>query len=116
MFESPCFSARDITARAYNQEFRKGCLFITAHSRFRIGIGGKQESEEGLVVDNEPKCPVSGKRKYATEGEALATATHQIATTGAPKELRAYLCSWCGSWHLTKNTGRTGKDRRQPPK
>jgi N-acetylmuramoyl-L-alanine amidase len=43
------------------------------------------------VVDNESKCPVSGKRKYASEGEALATAAHQIATANAPKELHAYL-------------------------
>jgi hypothetical protein len=73
---------------------------------------GKEESPEGLVMDNESKCPVSGKRKYASEGEALATAAHQIATANAPKDLRAYLCSWCDAWHLTKNTGRTGKDGR----
>jgi hypothetical protein len=41
------------------------------------------------VVNSESKCPVSGKRKYASEGEALATASHQIATANAPKELRA---------------------------
>jgi hypothetical protein len=63
-------------------------------------------------VDGEEKCPVSGKRKYASEGEALATAAHQISTANAPKELRAYVCSWCEAWHLTKNAGRTGKDRR----
>ncbi len=63
-------------------------------------------------MDNESKCPVSGKRKYATEGEALATAAHQIATTNAPKELRAYLGSWCETWHLTKDTGKVGKRRR----
>jgi len=72
---------------------------------------GKEKSE-GLVVDNESKCPVSGKRKYASEGEALATAAHQIASANAPKELHAYLCSWCDAWHLTKNAGRVGKDRR----
>jgi len=38
--------------------------------------------------------------------QALATAAHQIATG-----LRAYLCSWCDAWHLTKNAVRTGKDR-----
>src|SRR6266852_6107997 len=27
----------------------------------------KAESPEGLVVDNESKCPVSGKRRYASE-------------------------------------------------
>jgi len=64
------------------------------------------------VVDDESKCPVSGKRKYATEGEALSTAAHQIATTQAPKDLRAYFCSWCDAWHLTKNAGKAGKGRK----
>ena len=63
-------------------------------------------------VDHESKCPVSGKRKYASESEALATAAHQIANAQAPKELRAYLCSWCDAWHLTKNAGKPGRDRR----
>jgi hypothetical protein len=54
-------------------------------------------------VDNESKCPVTGKRQYASEGEALATAAHQIATANAPKGLRAYRCSWCDGWHITKN-------------
>jgi hypothetical protein len=63
------------------------------------------------VVEDESKCPVSGKRKYATEGEALATAAHQISTAHAPKELRAYLCSWCDAWHLTKGE-KGGKDIR----
>ena len=49
----------------------------------------------GTAVDNESKCPVTGKRQYATQGEALATAAHQIATANAPKDLRAYRCSWC---------------------
>ena len=63
-------------------------------------------------MDYESKCPVTGKRKYATEGEALATAAYQIASTNAPKDLRAYVCSWCGAWHLTKNAGKPRKDRR----
>lgn len=71
-----------------------------------------REFQEQLVADSEPKCPVSGKRKYASEREALATAAHQIATANAPKELRAYLCSWCDAWHLTKNPGRARKNRR----
>jgi hypothetical protein len=80
--------------------------------RFAGQYQDKEESPERLVVDNESKCPVSGKRKYATEGEARATAAHQIATANAPKDLRAYLCSWCGAWHLTKNAGKGGKDRK----
>jgi len=63
-------------------------------------------------MDDESKCPVSGKRKYASEGEALATAAHQIVTANAPKELRAYRCSWCEAWHLTKNARRPEKDDR----
>jgi hypothetical protein len=63
-------------------------------------------------VDREDKCAVSGKRKYASEGEALATAAHQIANTGAPKDLRAYLCSWCEAWHLTKGAAKGGKGRK----
>lgn len=63
-------------------------------------------------MENDSKCPVTSKRKYATEGEALATAAHLLATTRAPEELRAYRCSWCDSWHLTKKVGKAGKDRR----
>ena len=63
-------------------------------------------------MNDESKCPVSGKRRYASEGEALATALHQIATANAPKDLRAYLCSWCDAWHLTKRTGKVGKQRK----
>jgi len=65
-----------------------------------------------LAVDGEEKCAVSGKRKYGSEGEALATAAHQIANAGAPKDLRAYRCSWCDAWHLTKNAAKGGKERR----
>lgn len=60
-------------------------------------------------MNEDSKCPVSGKRKYGSEGEGLSTAAHQIATTNAPKDLRAYFCSWCDSWHLTKNRPKTGK-------
>jgi hypothetical protein len=64
------------------------------------------------MVDHEDKCPVSGKRMYASEGDALATAAHQIASANAPKGLRPYRCSWCEAWHLTKDAGKSGKDRR----
>jgi hypothetical protein len=57
-------------------------------------------------MDDDLKCPVTGKRKYSTEGEALQTAAHQIANYDAPKQLRAYRCSYCEAWHLTKNAGR----------
>ncbi|HXN29093.1 MAG TPA: hypothetical protein VN902_18340 [Candidatus Acidoferrales bacterium] len=71
----------------------------------------KREFTKGFAMDDEEKCPVSGKRKYPSEREALATAAHQITVAGAPKELRPYLCSWCSAWHLTKNAGRGGKAR-----
>jgi len=70
-----------------------------------------EEIARSLAMGNASKCPVSGKRKYATEGAALATAKHQIATGDAPTELRAYLCNWCNAWHLTKKTGKTDGDR-----
>jgi hypothetical protein len=53
---------------------------------------------------NSENCPVNGKRKYDSEREALATAAHQISTNNAPRDLKAYLCQWCESWHLTKGT------------
>jgi hypothetical protein len=62
-------------------------------------------------VDDETKCPVSGKWKYATEGEALSTAAHQISIANAPK-LKAYVCQWCHAWHLTKDTSKATKGRR----
>jgi len=62
-------------------------------------------------VDDEAKCAVSGKRKYPSEREALATAAHQQATNHAPGELSAYVCEWCHAWHLTKHAKRPGKKR-----
>jgi hypothetical protein len=54
-------------------------------------------------------CPVTGKRQYASEREALATASHQIAANNAPKDLKAYQCQWCDSWHLTKGAPKAKK-------
>jgi hypothetical protein len=71
-----------------------------------------EESPGRLAMDDALKCPVSGKRKYPTEGAALATAKHQVATADAPMELRAYRCNWCNAWHLTKKTENIRKDRR----
>ncbi len=58
------------------------------------------------MIDNDAKCPVTGKRQYTTEREAADTAAHQIATNDAPKDLRAYRCPYCETWHLTKNASR----------
>jgi hypothetical protein len=51
-------------------------------------------------------CPVSGKRIYASEREALATAAHRMADREAgPPKLRTYKCMYCGGWHLTSKQG-----------
>jgi hypothetical protein len=55
---------------------------------------------------SEPNCEVTGKRKYLSEREALDTAAHQLTQPNAPKQLKAYLCTWCETWHLTKNSGK----------
>jgi hypothetical protein len=51
----------------------------------------------------QPKiCAVSGKRMYATQGEANSTAAHRMGDRdAAPAQLRTYKCLYCGSWHLT---------------
>lgn len=64
------------------------------------------------MQSNETRCPVTGKRKYETEGEALTTAAHQVRSANAPENLRAYFCSWCSAWHLTKNVEKEGKRGR----
>jgi hypothetical protein len=64
-------------------------------------------------MDYESKCPVTGKRKYDTEGEALSTASHQISTNHAPEQLHAYICNYCESWHLTKSVGNAEKKRKR---
>jgi hypothetical protein len=63
------------------------------------------------MADDDWKCAVTGKRKYKTEGEALSTAAHQMATANAPK-LRPYVCQWCNCWHLTKACDVSRKDSR----
>jgi len=50
-------------------------------------------------------CPTTGKRMYASEAEAQATAAHQMSKESAPAQLKTYRCLYCNSWHLTsKNT------------
>jgi hypothetical protein len=59
--------------------------------------------ETDEVKRNPPRtCSVSGKRMYANEREASATAAHRMADkeTG-PEQLRAYKCLYCWAWHLT---------------
>ena len=63
----------------------------------------KITSWEAGPVDREPPetCPVTGKRKYASEAEAKATAAHQMSKETAPAQLRTYRCLYCRTWHLT---------------
>jgi hypothetical protein len=66
-------------------------------------------------MDHADNCPVTGKRKYLSEREALETAAHQISTNNAPQNLKAYECQWCDSWHLTKGAA-TPAAKRAPQK
>lgn len=54
------------------------------------------------IVDAPKICPVSGKRMYASERDAGATAAHRMKDrASAPTQLRTYKCLYCGAWHLT---------------
>lgn len=52
---------------------------------------------------NPPRtCAVSGKRMYANEGDAKATAAHRMADKeSVPARLTTYKCQYCEAWHLT---------------
>jgi hypothetical protein len=52
--------------------------------------------------DQARTCAVAGKRMYANEREAKATAAHRMADkeTG-PAQLRMYRCQYCEAWHLS---------------
>jgi hypothetical protein len=63
-------------------------------------------------MSNATNCEVTGKRKYLSEREAQETAAYQMTQPNAPKELKAYLCNWCETWHLTKNSERKNKGRK----
>ncbi len=57
---------------------------------------------EDVKKDPPRTCPVSGKRIYSTEREAIATASHRMSDRqSAPNQLRTYKCLYCGAWHLT---------------
>ena len=45
----------------------------------------------------EKPAPCRGKRRYRTQGDALDAAM----LAGVERERRAYVCPWCGRWHLT---------------
>ncbi len=87
--------------------------------RFRmavVGSGGKgmapqmtkyrhfdRNWESSEIKRDPPKtCPVSGKKMYASEREANATAKHRMGDkVSAPAKLRTYKCLYCDAWHLT---------------
>ena len=61
-------------------------------------------SWESDPTDREPPqiCPTTGKRMYASEAEAKATAAHQMSQKESEgMQLRTYRCLYCGAWHLT---------------
>lgn len=49
------------------------------------------------------------KRRFVTQEEAQATATHVYKTAGL--KLNVYKCPVCGGWHLT-HYGRRDKTRK----
>jgi len=51
--------------------------------------------------DPPPICPTTGKRMYASEAEAKATAAHQMSKASVPTHLKTYRCLYCDAWHLT---------------
>lgn len=59
--------------------------------------------ETGDTKRDQPQtCSVSGKRMYANEREAKATAAHRMTDKEtSPAQLRTYKCLYCGAWHLT---------------
>ena len=74
-------------------------------------MGGRKRWDKGQwemeEVKREPArmCATSGKRMYANEGEAKATAAHQMRGSEAGSvKLRTYKCIYCGAWHLTSKT------------
>jgi hypothetical protein len=59
---------------------------------------------DGEGREQPQKCSVSGKRMYATEGEANATAAHRMSDKQGPTgQLRSYLFIYCMAWHLTSS-------------
>ena len=62
--------------------------------------------ESGAGHDPPEMCATTGKRKYASEAEAQATARHQMSQErGGSLQLRVYRCLYCDSWHLTSKGG-----------
>lgn len=43
------------------------------------------------------ELPCKGKRRYRTQSDALDGAM----LAGVARQRKAYVCPWCGLWHLT---------------
>jgi hypothetical protein len=72
----------------------------------------KPPLEMYAVKRDQPRtCAVSGKRMYANEREARATAAYRMADkeTG-PTQLRTYKCQYCGAWHLSSKSRQIDAD------
>jgi len=61
----------------------------------------KRDNRKGRLNEKTSLCPVAGKRKYATYGEALAKLeTREDPVTGlATLAVSVYSCDYCGSYH-----------------
>ena len=92
-------------------------IFTTLTTRSELPFG---RVDPGRRISGIPRRTMDGRR-IKMSGQRQAPVRNregssgyrrtQIATTNAPKDLRAYLCTWCDSWHLTKNANREGKRR-----
>jgi hypothetical protein len=60
-------------------------------------------SEPDQTIKPPPRtCPVTGKRVYPNEPEAIATAKHRMSDSqSAAPNLRTYKCLYCSGYHLT---------------
>jgi hypothetical protein len=74
-----------------------GIVMAAKHRRTKFSLETFADKQEQPRI-----CSVSGKRMYANEREAHATAAHRMAENNArPAQLRTYKCPYCGAWHLT---------------
>lgn len=51
-------------------------------------------------------CAQTGKRSWHSQADALEAAASLARAAGGSKPIRAYLCNFCGCWHLTSKPKR----------
>jgi len=61
-----------------------------------------------------PNCPETGKDSYRGEAAALTAAAGAASNYGHP--MRAYLCPFCGYFHLTSQPATPRRDSPSPGK